>query len=181
MDKYYVVIAGSKETSRANVEALIEDYVYAKGNDVVFILPYEKKPSSGQTFAAQWAKDKAKDIIIFANPGANYDGLPGATVNETDSPYEATAEFLDKSVTAYAFLLWDGSNELPDIFGGYNIPCYDLTEGLNLINVNLTQTEVTPKVAAPILPQPELEPLEVLVRQMVDRYLEEKASQGGNA
>ena len=42
MDKYYVIVAGNGETSRANVEALVEDYVYGHGQDVTFILAYEE-------------------------------------------------------------------------------------------------------------------------------------------
>ena len=85
MDKYYVIVAGAGSTSRANVEALIDDYVYANGQDVTFILAYETQPAPGQVFISQWAKDKNKDILVFSNEGAKFDGIYSASVSETNN------------------------------------------------------------------------------------------------
>lgn len=153
MDKYYVYISGYGDTSRANVEALIEDYVYANGNDVVFVLVYESKPTAGQTFVSQWAKDKAKDVVIFAHPDAKYDGLSAATVNETNSPYEDSVAFLGKGDKAVGFILWNDddprSNQIVSVFNQHAIHCYDLTDGLNVINVQAVEEE------APVIPDAE--------------------------
>jgi hypothetical protein len=153
MDKYYVIVAGQGSTSRANVEALIEDYVYANGNDVVFIFAYEKKPTSGQAFISQWAKDKAKDVVIFAHPDASYEGLSAATVNESKEPFRDAVSFLDKEDKAVGFILWSDddqkSNDIVAIFNDRGVKCYDLTDGLNIINSQLV-SEV-----APVIPEAE--------------------------
>lgn len=170
MDKHYIVIAGSGETSRANVEALIEDYVYANGNEAIIILAYEKKPSAGQVFASQWAKDKSKDVVIFANSGASYDGISGATVNESKYPYEDAVSFIGKNDKAVGFILWNDidvlSNDIAEVFKKRSIKCLDLTDGLTDISFSSVAKEeptipeaemiVEKKTAA----EPESEPFE---------------------
>ena len=160
MDKYYVIIAGTGSTSRPNVEALIEDYVYAHGPDVTFLLAYNTAPSQGQTFIGQWAKDRGKDRVIFANEGAKYDGLPASRLTETDTPLETACKFLKKESKATAFLLWDdedpeSSVNLSYLCNKYSVKCYDLTDGLN---------DVTTTKAKPILETvPEMPAAEVMV------------------
>jgi hypothetical protein len=153
MDKYYVIVAGHGSTSRANVEALVEDYVYANGNDVVFIFAYEKKPTAGQSFISQWAKDKAKDVVIFAHSDASYEGLSAATVNDSKEPYRDAVSFLDKEDKAVGFILWDDddqkSNDIVATFNERGVKCYDLTDGLNIINTQPTSE------AAPVIPDAE--------------------------
>jgi hypothetical protein len=149
MDKYYVIIAGKGTTSRPNVEALIEDYVYANGSDVVFLLAYDKAPSQGQTFIAQWAKDKSKEIMVFANEGAKYDGISSASMTETDTPLETACKSLKKSDKVVAFLLWDdedaeSSVNLSYVCNKYAVKCYDLTDGLN----DVTTTKAKPITAS---------------------------------
>jgi hypothetical protein len=129
MDKYYVIVAGNGVTSRANLEALMEDHFYANGEHGVVVLPYKDKPSQGQLFAAQLAKDKNKHIIVYTHSG-KFDGIPTSTIVEGDA---ATAKnnFIKEKVVA--FLLWDDEdsesvNILADLEG---IDCFDLTDGLN--------------------------------------------------
>jgi len=40
MSKYFVIVAGNGATSRANIEALMEDYYYAGGDGGTLLLPY---------------------------------------------------------------------------------------------------------------------------------------------
>lgn len=152
MDKHYIVIAGSGETSRANVEALVEDYVYANGNECIFILAYEKKPTAGQTYVSQWAKDKSKEVIVFANPDAKYDGISSATVNESDTPYKDAVTFLDKKDKAVGFILWNDSdpksNEVVEVFNERLIKCFDLTDGLTTISLSPIEEEEVPNIPA---------------------------------
>jgi hypothetical protein len=145
MDKYYVIIAGKGTTSRPNVEALIEDYVYANGPDVTFLLAYDKAPSQGQTFIGQWAKDKSKEIMVFANEGAKYDGIPSASMTETDTPLETVCKSIKNTDKVVAFLLWDdedaeSSVNLSYVCHKYAVKCYDLTDGLN----DVTTTKAKP-------------------------------------
>jgi hypothetical protein len=149
MDKYYVMIAGKGTTSRPNVEALIEDYVYANGPEVVFLLVYDKAPSQGQIFIGQWAKDKSKDVIIFANEDAKFDGLSSSSFTDTDTPLETACKFLKKNDKVAAFLLWDdedpdSSVNLSYVCNKHAVKCYDLTDGLN----DVTTTKAKPITAS---------------------------------
>jgi hypothetical protein len=134
-NKYYVIVAGNGTTSRANLEALLEDHFYANGANGILVLPYKDKPSQGQIFAAQLAKDKNKDIVIYTKSD-NFSNLPTATV--IDTPISADDFF--KTLTtekACALLLWDDEDvEGHNYFVALTeagIPCFDLTDGLNKI------------------------------------------------
>lgn len=131
MDKYYVIVAGNGVTTRANLEALMEDHFYANGEHGVVVLPYKDKPSQGQIFAAQLAKDKNKDIIVYTKSG-NFNGIPTSTMVDGDTTAVKKDFVKEKTV---AFLLWDdedseSANLLADLQG---IQCFDLTDGLNKI------------------------------------------------
>lgn len=148
MDKYYVIIAGNGSTSRANLEALVEDHFYANGDGGVLVLPYKDKPSQGQIFAAQWAKDKSKETIIYTKSG-KFEGIPSTSVVEEDS---ATLAKTFKKNKVSVFLLWDDEdtesvNLLADLKG---FPCFDLTDGLNA----LTATDAK-RIEEPAIPTQE--------------------------
>lgn len=126
LDEYTIIIAGTGETSRANVEALIDDYIYSHGQGVTFAIVYDKKPSQGQVFAAQFAKIKNKDIIVFCNDGATFDGIPSSPV--------VLNEPLPKWANSVAFVLIDDEDSeqyiLLSQFHKSKVDMYDLTEGL---------------------------------------------------
>lgn len=133
MEKYYVLVAGSGVTSRANLEALMEDHYYSSGPDGVLVLPITAKPSQGQIFAAQLAKDKSKEIIIFATENTQYEGLGSSSVTVTDAPLKDAVKHL-KGSKASAFLLWsdddeDCANALA-LCTQSKVPAFDLTDGL---------------------------------------------------
>jgi len=114
MDKYYVIVAGNGVTTRANLEALMEDHFYANGEHGVVVLPY---------------KDKNKDIVIYTKSG-NFNGIPTSTMVDGDAA-TANKDFINEKTVA--FLLWDdedseSANLLADLQG---IQCFDLTDGLN--------------------------------------------------
>jgi hypothetical protein len=58
MANYTVILTGSGTTSRANVEALMSDHYYANGENGTLILAFNSKPSQGQVWAAQQAKQQ---------------------------------------------------------------------------------------------------------------------------
>lgn len=161
MDRYYVIVAGDGETSRANVEALIEDYVYGHGQDVIFVFPYEKRPSQGQIFAAQLAKDKSKDILLFCREDANYEGIPSSSVSHSERPFDAAcAKLKDTNIVAFVLVNDEdhGTNNLLGIFTEYEVPCFDLTEGLIPIKFNPSSIEEVPAIPEEeVLPEPEVE------------------------
>jgi hypothetical protein len=153
MDKNYVIVAGNGVTSRANLEALIEDHFYAhgkNGDEVIVVVPYKEKASQGQIFATQLAKDKNKELIVYSESG-KFDGMPAASV--IDGSIEDAAKAFSKE-NAVAFILWsDEDAETLDILNAMSaegIPCFDLTEGLMKL-----QPSDGKKIAKPIIPEQE--------------------------
>jgi hypothetical protein len=154
MEKYYVVVAGNGTTSRANLEALLEDHFYAKGADGVVHIVEEGKLSQGKIFASQFAKDKNKPVF---NAGL-VESLSTADVKNTA-----------------CFILWsDEDRECQDALAkatDLGIPCFDLAEGLLPITASKgvkvsvdpvipASEEITPKVAETPYVEPEDEDIE---------------------
>lgn len=133
MDKSYVVIIGKGVTSRANLEALVEDYFYAKSKDVYLALAFDKVPSQGQIFAAQYAKDKGKEIVIFCQEGANLQPFSSASVSMSTNPIKEAIDLPDSTI----MLLWDNSDEecltASDYCNEVHKRSFNLCEGLSLI------------------------------------------------
>lgn len=152
-NKHYVLITGSGATSRGNVEALLEDHYYNRTETTTLVLAF-KTPTPQHVYAAQFSRDKGKDIIVFAPETAKTDGVPSATINFSDDPIKAAAKFL-KGTDASSFVLW--SDEDPDSQNVLaackeaNIPCFDLTEGL----IPLTPSEGVKFVETPKIPDQE--------------------------
>lgn len=155
MDKIYVLIAGTGVTSRANLEALVEDYFYAKNKEAVLLLAFDKTPSQGQIFAAQYAKDKGKDVVIFCQEGANVASFPSASFTNSKTP---VLDALNKFSEATVMLLWDDADAnclaALEFCNDNNIKPHNLCEGLTLISNKTLQpieepsppTEVEDKV-----------------------------------
>ena len=153
---YFVLVAGNGESSRANTEALMEDHYYAKGDEGTLVLAYEKLPTKSQSFAAQYAKEKNKDIMVFCHEDAQTTGIPGASQSPSNDPIKDATEFL-KGQDAIAFLLW--SEEDTDILvacQNAGIPASNLCDGLIPLN------EIpAPKIIEPIkVKNPPVEQLE---------------------
>jgi hypothetical protein len=154
MDNYYVLVTGSGATSRANLEALMEDHYYANGQKGILVLAFKDAPSQGQVFAAQLAKDKSKEVIIFATESARYDGLPSASTTMTDTPLQGAIDLM-KGNKASAFILWSDDDQecLSTLVKckEAGIPCFDLTDGLNAVN----PSEGAAETVAPSIPKQE--------------------------
>lgn len=139
MDKYYVLVAGNGETSRANLEALMEDHYYANGADGTLVISYKNKPSQSQIFAVQYSLDKKKDVLIYATEAASFAGFGSSDVVLTETPLEDAVKLL-KGEKASVFLLW--SDEDPDCTNvlvaakDADVPVFDLTDGLNPISAS---------------------------------------------
>ena len=160
---YYVLVAGTGETSRANIEALMEDYYYANGDGGVLVLAYKDAPSRSQTYAAQYAVDCKKDIMVFCRESAKTSGIPNATINFADFPYVAATDFL-QDTGAIAQLLWNAEDTTEDEqileqCASKEISAYNLCDGLVPLSVSEkpVQTPVVEAVA-PTLPEPQETP-----------------------
>jgi hypothetical protein len=132
MDKLYVLVTGNGTTSRANLEALLEDYFFKKNTEVVLVLSYSGLPSQGQIFAAQFAKDKSKDILVFAPNDSSLKDIPGSSFTTSKHPINEATVFIKGSGTA--FILWNPSDsdctQTLDQCNAMGIPAHDLTTGL---------------------------------------------------
>lgn len=136
MDKYYVMVVGSGQSTRPNLEALMEDHYYANGAGGVLLLPYTDKPSTAQIFAAQYAKDKNVKVIgVSTKPGADESHFSSLAIAEEPI---AHAVSLMKGSTATSFILWNDDDpeslEALALSSNAGIQCFDLTAGLAPIN-----------------------------------------------
>lgn len=172
MSKYYVLVAGKGSTSRQNVEALMEDHYYVKGDGGTVIIPIDKQATQSQVFVAQFAKDKNKDIVIVAKEGAELSNMPSSSVVYDVEPSRKAIEII-AGEDSTAFLLWDdGDESLLSILASCKtagIKCYDLINGLS---------EITPSVSIQE-PQPTLFPEAELVSESEDDDEEEEDLEDG--
>jgi hypothetical protein len=132
MDKLYVLVTGNGTTSRANLEAILEDYFFKKNTEVVLVLSYSAIPSQGQIFAAQFAKDKSKDILVFAPNDSSLKDIPGSSFTVSSHPINEATVFIKGS--GKAFILWNPSDsdctQTLQQCNAMGIPAHDLTTGL---------------------------------------------------
>ena len=131
---YFVLVAGNGESSRANTEALMEDYYYIKGAEGTLVLAYEKQPTKSQIFAAQYAKENNKEIMVFCNDDAQTTGIPGASQSPSSQPVKDAVDFLTGQ-DSIAYLLW--SEEDTSILSECQrsgIPASNLCDGLVPLN-----------------------------------------------
>lgn len=137
MDKYYVLVSGNGATSRANIEALMEDHFYANGADGVVVMPIFGNPTPSQVFVAQYAKEKNKEVVYVAPENANLTNLPPASMINDENPINKALEIIAGEKSS-AFLLWSDEDNLSlDSLVACkkaDIKCFDLTDGLMPIN-----------------------------------------------
>ncbi|WP_395652477.1 hypothetical protein [Brevundimonas sp.] len=151
----HILVLGSGDTSRANVEALLDDYFFNKKDKNVIVLAFKNQASQGQVFAAQFAKDNNYEIVVFANDGFISAGLPPATVSHSKSPVEDALKSA-KGSNPVVFMLWsDEDMETANIVkaaSDVGFPIFDLTDGLTQVdyskNIQKVETPDMPKVEA---------------------------------
>jgi hypothetical protein len=146
-DKYYVLVAGNGETSRANVEALMEDHYYAKGDNGTLVIAYESAPTKSQIYTAMYAKDCNKDIMVFCLPEAQTAGIPSASVSSSSSPIEDAVAFISGQ-NAVAFILWSETDDqclkAVAICNKAGVATFDLCDGL--VPLSDVKAPVSPQV-----------------------------------
>jgi hypothetical protein len=139
MKNYYVIVAGNGKTSRVNVEVLLEDHYHANGDGGVLVVPFNRVPSEGQVWALQLAKAKKKEAIVFASELANFTEIDSVSAQISSNPIKDAVDRFAGDKTA-AFLLWSDEDEdclnILSECNSYNIPAFDLTEGLVQIKPN---------------------------------------------
>lgn len=152
MADYTVLLAGSGATSRANVEALMSDHYYANGDPKALVLAFISKPSQGQVWAAQQAKQQNIDVIVYANSGAFLDSLSHATLVETNAPIDESIKVFKE---AEVFILWsDEDSDCADALAvckTYGLASYDLCDGL----AKITPADEIKRFSVPVMPESE--------------------------
>ena len=160
-NKYYVLVAGTGDTSRANIEALMEDYYYSKGDEGTLVVAYEKSPTKAQVFAAQYAKESNKDITVFCNEDASTLGIPGASQFPSADPIKFALDNL-QGQDAVAYLIWneDDTQLLASCISA-GVPAFNLSDGLVPLNEVPIREVVAETPSAPVkIAPPEQLPLE---------------------
>ena len=165
---YSVILAGNGETTRANVEALMDDHYYANEKSGNLVIAFNQRPSQGQVWASQVGNQRKLEVVVFSKPGAFMDSISHATLIETEAPIkDAVTKF--KSPDAKAFLLWN--DEDPDCLDALayckegSVPAYDLCDGLS---------EITPtQDIKPTEPQPEMPKSEASTKSAEEQEYDE--------
>ena len=131
MKKQTVVIAGSGKTSRANIEALMDDHYYANKKNVKLVLVDEVLSE-----AHVWAKQHAENLGI-------------EVVHEVGFPPDIVTDHM-----AF-FLLWNDEDprcqDLLAVATSYGAPVFDLCDGLHAIQAVAGLAKTVP----PVIPQEE--------------------------
>jgi hypothetical protein len=126
-----ILIVGSGSTSRANVEALMDDYFYAN-QEIKVYLAIDGEISQGQIWAAQYASDKGKTTKALMTRGSRMTGMPTTVPRqESESPIREVCE-TEKDIAA--FVIWNDEDQscldALSILPQYGVPALDLTNGL---------------------------------------------------
>ena len=133
MGSRFVVVAGNGETTRVNVEALLEDYYRGKGKDVVLVLPFTDRPSQGQIWAHQVSSELEIPTTVICPASSVVMSLGSSSVHNADDAIQATVEMISGE-DAVALLLWNPSDPASMVaqaaFKEAGVPCYDLCIGL---------------------------------------------------
>lgn len=149
----HILIAGNGVTSRANVEALIDDYYYLK-DGVTTVLAVFEAPSDGQVWVSQYAAEKEKPIEILAVDGARTSNLD-ATFTKTTvaSPIREACERYGGSLDI--LLLWNDEDSICRdalaIASEHGIIAKDLTNGL----LDITPVDGLKESVPPSIPKQE--------------------------
>jgi hypothetical protein len=147
----FLIVAGNKETTRVNVEALLEDYFRGNGKDFWLVLPFYDRPSQGQIWAHQLAHDLGIPSLVVAPENAMLIGLNSSDLHQSPDPITATVELTKTAEHGSAgFFLWSDEDPhtvaLQTALKEASVPCYDLSLGLIEISAG---TAITPSQKAP--------------------------------
>lgn len=130
----YLVIAGNGETTRVNVEALLEDHFRGNGKeDLILLLPFFDRPSQGQVWAHQVSVELGVPTVAVAPENGIIMSLGGASIHNSPDPISEIVSMV-RGEHVNAFLLWAEPDEatvaIQQALQGASVPCYDLCRGL---------------------------------------------------
>ncbi|CAB4128020.1 hypothetical protein UFOVP225_2 [uncultured Caudovirales phage] len=136
MRRVTIAVIGNAKTTRANLEALISDVVESVDQATIVTI-YNEEPSEALIWATQYAQDKGIETLQY--PDNNYEAL--------------VAEH--KREELRFFMLWDDDDSECQLAASmaqeFNIPAYDLTDGLMLITLNQAPISRPVKTEPPVI------------------------------
>jgi hypothetical protein len=172
-DSAFLLIAGNGKSSRLNIEALMNDYVVLLKQQSItpVVVPIiQSKASEEQIYAAQFAKEKGIDCIVYTPDESSVSSFPAGSFVEAKEPLKEACKLVKGDSKAYGFLLWDDEDQLSAdalaTFSSKGIGCYDLTNGL---------TDITPVKGLKPAKKPQEMPVEETVG-VIPLAEEDKAS-----
>lgn len=153
-----LIIAGNGETTRVNVEALLEDYFRGNGKEFILFLPFKDRPSQGQVWAHQLASEMDIPTTVVAPEGAILMSISSSSLVTSPDPIKAVVETTSGEWTN-AFLLWDEQDvftaTLLSTLKEASVPSYDLCKGLLEVSAGSTPVEAPEAVETVIEPEEE--------------------------
>lgn len=167
----FLIVAGNADSTRVNVEALIEDYLRGVNKqDLMLLLPFTDRPSQGQIWAHQLCAEVGIPTTAIAKENAIIMSLGSSTLHNAEDPISEVASIV-AGEPAKAFLLWDEKDDLTvalqRALEGAGVPCYDLCLGLLAISPG-TAPEM-PKKTTEAVSEPEPEVDLSLADQIADK------------
>jgi len=160
MGSKHLVVAGNGETTRVNVEALLEDYFRGNGKDFILLLPFKDRPSQGQVWAHQLASELDISTTVIAPEGAVLMSITSSSLVNDPDPIKATVDAVSGE-WATAFMFWDEVDvftaSLHSSLKDASVPSYDLCKGLLEISAgNLPETpQEAPKEPVEVVEAPQ--------------------------
>jgi hypothetical protein len=146
MGSKFLVVTGNGETTRVNVEALLEDHYRGNGKDVVLLLPFQDRPSQGQVWAHQVSSELGIPTTAIAPENAVIMSLGSASLHNASNPISAVVEMV-KGEDVQAFLLWDDEDGFGtaafSAFQEASVPSYDLCMGL--VELSHVERDIEPQ------------------------------------
>ena len=149
----HILIAGNGVTSRANVEALIDDYYYLK-DGITTVLSVFEAPSDGQIWVSQYAIEKEKPVEVIMTESARATNLdPSFTKVTSASPIRTACEKYGDTLDI--LLLWNDEDstcrDALAIASEYGITAKDLTNGL----LDIVPVDGLKEAPVPVIPKQE--------------------------
>jgi hypothetical protein len=177
MGSKHLVVAGNGETTRVNVEALLEDYFRGNGKDFILLLPFKDRPSQGQVWAHQLASELDISTTVIAPEGAVLMSITSSSLVNDPDPIKATVDAVSGE-WATAFMFWDEADvftaSLHSSLKDASVPSYDLCKGLLEISAgNLPETpQEAPKEPVEVVKTPqETNTLPVIVSEDLSKAI----------
>ena len=158
MGSKFLVVTGNGDTTRVNVEALLEDHYRGNGKDVVLLLPFQDRPSQGQVWAHQVSSELGIPTTAVAPENAVIMSLGSASLHSDPNPIKAVVD-MTSGEAVEAFILWDDQDGFGtsafSAFQEASVPCYDLCMGLVELSHANPAVEA-PTVVTEEIPEPEI-------------------------